>query len=240
MGFWDTMKGVGRAVGSALEGAVEIFGPPIAQAAAGALATRIAGGNNMGGGGYPVIRYQSPTAPRMPITPYTPMRQLGQMYSQQPATRMAPSSVPPSWTPLPQAPAMPRRPAWMPQSGYRTAGYQQASVIPDLLRYGGAYLMGEMDMPAFPSTETSPGTAGGGLLPELYERFSGLIGGQTTMFRYGDARVTPVREIQATNPKTGKIEVWKHMGRPLLYTGDLAACRRVSKISRRVARRRPR
>ncbi len=97
-------------------------------------------------------------------------------------------------------------------------------------------------MPPFatPATFTQPGTAGGGIASELMERFSGATGGLPTMFTYGQARARPVSEITAVNPVTGKLAVWKYMGRPILYSGDLAACRRVGRVSRRVARARPR
>jgi hypothetical protein len=51
------------------------------------------------------------------------------------------------------------------------------------------------------------------------------------------ARAIP--QIEAVNPVTGKTHVWKHMGRPVLYTGDLAACRRVNRVAKRVAKAMP-
>lgn len=71
----------------------------------------------------------------------------------------------------------------------------------------------------------APGFGGGG---------NGM-GGQ--LFRQGPARVSPIRELHAVNPMTGRIEVWRHMGRPVLFSGDFAAVRRVSRVSARARRR---
>lgn len=77
-----------------------------------------------------------------------------------------------------------------------------------------------------------PGQAGMALAP------GGLFGVPSAV----SAR--PISQIEAVNPMTGKTHVWKHMGRPVLYTGDLAACRRVNRVAKRVSkaipkRRRP-
>lgn len=47
--------------------------------------------------------------------------------------------------------------------------------------------------------------------------------------------VRAVPELQARNPVTGRINVWRNMGRPVLYSGDLSTCKRVNRISSRVA-----
>ena len=94
-------------------------------------------------------------------------------------------------------------------------------------------------MPAFPVSRAAfgVGTEGLGFGQELTERLGGLVGGQTTLFRQGMAQVLPVREITERNPMTGRIEVWRHMGRPVLYSGDFACARRVAKIARRAKTR---
>lgn len=232
MGFTDTMKGLGRALGGVLQTGIETFGPPLMQAGATALMGKITGG---GGGGY---QYYSapgagylPTPTRMPA-PTTPS------YLPYGAIQR---SVPQNWTPLGAAPQPTPRATPAPAYGYQPAVYP--SVAGALGALGG-YLWGQNGgnggMPAFPSVVTDPGTTGGGLGGEIMERLRGVVGGQTTMFRYGGQRVSPVREIQALHPETGRICTWKYMGRPILYSGDLAACRRVSRVARRVARRRPR
>lgn len=82
-----------------------------------------------------------------------------------------------------------------------------------------------------------PGTVGTGPagLPYPGQSAVGAVapGG---LFGYGAQTARPIREIQQVNPATGKIHVWRHMGRALLYSGDLAACKRVTRISKRVAR----
>lgn len=53
--------------------------------------------------------------------------------------------------------------------------------------------------------------------------------------------VRPKRLVMVPNPMDpSKIEVWRHMGRPVLFTGDIAHCRRVSKTVARASRALPR
>lgn len=95
-------------------------------------------------------------------------------------------------------------------------------------------------MPAFPVSRAAFGfgTEGFGILPEITERIGGAFGGQTTLFRQGMARVHPVREITERNPATGRIEVWRHMGRAILFSGDMACAKRVKRIARLAGRKR--
>lgn len=58
----------------------------------------------------------------------------------------------------------------------------------------------------------------------LWRRASGVGG-----------RVSPVRTVFARHPQTGSIAAWGYLGKPVLYTGDLATCKRVRKIARRSA-----
>ena len=50
------------------------------------------------------------------------------------------------------------------------------------------------------------------------------------------ARVSPCKEIQAQGPD-GRTYTWVYRGRPVLYSGDLATCRRVAKVLRRSVRK---
>jgi hypothetical protein len=50
-------------------------------------------------------------------------------------------------------------------------------------------------------------------------------------------RVSPVRTVLARHPQTGSIAAWEYRGQPVLYSGDLAVCKRVQKIARRSAAR---
>lgn len=57
------------------------------------------------------------------------------------------------------------------------------------------------------------------------------------MFRAGTATARPIRDLTAVNPVTGKVEFWRHMGRPILFSGDLAQMRRTRKIGAKFASR---
>ncbi len=48
--------------------------------------------------------------------------------------------------------------------------------------------------------------------------------------------VVPTSLVMATNPKTGKATFFQHAGRPILYAGDLRACKRVKKAGARARR----
>jgi hypothetical protein len=48
----------------------------------------------------------------------------------------------------------------------------------------------------------------------------------------------PSSLVIVTNPVTGKPTFFKHAGRPILFSGDLRAAKRVQKIARRAARKR--
>jgi hypothetical protein len=50
-------------------------------------------------------------------------------------------------------------------------------------------------------------------------------------------QVHPVRNVLARHPQTGAIRAWEYRGQPVLYSGDLAVCKRVNKIARRSAAR---
>ena len=97
-------------------------------------------------------------------------------------------------------------------------------------------------MPAFPGMDviTSPGTYGGGVFGEIAERVTGAIAGRPTMFSYGQTRARPLQMLEAVHPETGKVHYWRHMGRPILFSGDMAVCRRVGKVHSRLNRARPR
>ena len=55
--------------------------------------------------------------------------------------------------------------------------------------------------------------------------------------RASGGQVHPVRNILARHPQTGAIRAWEYRGQPVLYSGDLAVCKRVNKIARRSAAR---
>lgn len=50
--------------------------------------------------------------------------------------------------------------------------------------------------------------------------------------------VRPIKRIYQQNPQhPERIDVWEHAGRPVLYSRDLATCRRVRRIARHARRR---
>ena len=62
----------------------------------------------------------------------------------------------------------------------------------------------------------------------------------TVAFRERAATATPERFIMREHPYTGRMHYWEHVGRPVLFSRDLAACKRVNKIAARAARARGR
>lgn len=58
--------------------------------------------------------------------------------------------------------------------------------------------------------------------------------GCAQMFKAGGAAIArPQRLLVALNPMTGRPEFWEHKGRPVLYSSDLRAAKRVRKIARK-------
>lgn len=52
----------------------------------------------------------------------------------------------------------------------------------------------------------------------------------------GIRHARPVRFIRASNPISQREEVWEHRGRPIVYTGDVQAMRRVIRAGRKLAK----
>lgn len=82
-----------------------------------------------------------------------------------------------------------------------------------------------------------PGIAGGFLGGAALDAAFTGGGGSTPMFRPTMAGVR-AQTFRATNPVTGKDVFFKPMGRPILWSSDIATCKRVDKIARRVRRKR--
>lgn len=82
-----------------------------------------------------------------------------------------------------------------------------------------------------------PGIAGGLGLGEVLESFGGGGGGGTPMFRRGMAGAR-AQFFRTQNPVTGQDTWFRPAGRPILWSGDLTACRRVNKVARRARRKR--
>jgi len=118
-------------------------------------------------------------------------------------------------------------------------------------------------MTAFPVSRTAIGGQQAGIFPLIpgisellglaqpaVQAVQALRGGALTaaspgrFFQPTTRSVVPIRDLTDVNPATGKTHFWRHMGTPVLFSGDLATVRRVSRIAsrvnRRLGRRRPR
>lgn len=89
--------------------------------------------------------------------------------------------------------------------------------------------------------------AGGAILRQLPGLLAGIAGGEAVellldgggggmvpgqLFTQASSQtVRPVHEITAIHPVTGRPVVWVNRGRPLLYSGDLGACKRVARVA---------
>jgi hypothetical protein len=75
---------------------------------------------------------------------------------------------------------------------------------------------------------------GGGVFERL--GLEGDVERTATLWRRSATGFRPVHTLTAANPSSGSLSTWVNMGRPVLYTGDLSACKRVNRIAARVAR----
>lgn len=69
--------------------------------------------------------------------------------------------------------------------------------------------------------------------------FLGIGGGGGScgsLFRAGGTTIRPSPLIMVPHPETGAPVFFKHAGRPVLFSGDLTAAKRVSKLARRARR----
>jgi len=91
-------------------------------------------------------------------------------------------------------------------------------------------------MPAAPSSRTE--MVGGGVLQ--LPSTAGFAGGCPSLFSAGGMSARPVSMFMVPNPVTGKPTFFKHAGRPILFSGDLRACKTVNRIAARARRSRGR
>lgn len=59
-----------------------------------------------------------------------------------------------------------------------------------------------------------------------------------TIYRVVNQRLVPRRSFSILNPSTGRFDWFKSAGRPILWSGDFAACKRVDRVARRARRAR--
>jgi hypothetical protein len=84
---------------------------------------------------------------------------------------------------------------------------------------------------------TGLGTLGG--LSELGEFFGGGEDPMATagaLFRPTATTIRPARVVVVPHPQTGAPTFFGHLGRPLLFSRDLSAARRVDRLARRARR----
>lgn len=96
-------------------------------------------------------------------------------------------------------------------------------------KMGGGPIMGLVQQPSQPTGVDVPFvdvTAQGQCPPGVF-----LKQGASTSLRFRP-------EIIVEHPTTGAVRTYRNMGRPLLYSGDLSASRRVNKIAGRARRAR--
>lgn len=55
-----------------------------------------------------------------------------------------------------------------------------------------------------------------------------------SFFRPTQQSARPIRYLTARNPVTGALATWEYAGRPVIYSRDLAVCKRVRKIATRL------
>ena len=87
------------------------------------------------------------------------------------------------------------------------------------------------------------GAVGGAVTEGLMALFGGggMVGpgaSPGTIFRVQGERLVPRRTFEIMNPSTGRTVFYRNMGRPILWSGDLSACKRVNKAASRARRRR--
>lgn len=68
-----------------------------------------------------------------------------------------------------------------------------------------------------------------GALTERQDKFWNLGSALT-------GRVSPERLLSAVNPATGTRTYWRHVGQPVLFSGDLGHCRRIAKVVSKAGR----
>ncbi|MEE8509336.1 MAG: hypothetical protein V3T07_09750 [Myxococcota bacterium] len=81
---------------------------------------------------------------------------------------------------------------------------------------------------------------GGVAAGEIAERGLGALfgggGGGNGMFRVGAPHAHAVPLFDAVSPTSGVRHFWRHVGTPLVFTGDLALRRRLEKTGRKISR----
>ncbi len=81
---------------------------------------------------------------------------------------------------------------------------------------------------------------GGARLQQPVAPQAGRVFNVTQNLTTGAISVRPRAQLNFTHPVTGSTIMYRNMGRPILWSGDLAATKRVRKAAARARRSRPR
>jgi len=114
--------------------------------------------------------------------------------------------------------------------------FQQASLAGPLIRGGGALLRK-------PAVQGLLGGIGGqGLFEGIEDFFSGGAATESDLASFTDPVPGACRPKahRKVNPCTGKSVWFTPQGRPLVFSGDLSACRRVSRVAKQLTKGMPR
>jgi hypothetical protein len=113
---------------------------------------------------------------------------------------------------------------------YVPTGTAAGAIPPWLIGAGGALggLLGGGESSGGVIVPSTPGIFAGGpgdLLRTSYSNF----------FRQGSsARLTARRLLPVSNPTNGTVHYWRHVGTPVLFSGDLSHRKRLGKIARKL------
>lgn len=232
MGFADSLAGLGRGLLAGLESVAGQVIPQFIQAGSQFLAEKAFPGQtaSLPPGMGPVRRPQLPA--RVPF----PQRQLpaGQGTLQQQidaATREGRPGIVSREDPRFQLPNLFQDvPFAQTALDVIRAGFPPT--LPDILPRGIIPPIGGPTMPPAPSsrTEVVPSAGQFALGPAPF------AGGCPSLFSAGGMSARPVSMFMVPNPVSGKPTFFKHAGRPILFSGDLRACKTVNRIAARARR----
>ncbi len=211
MGFLDSLRGIGRALGGVLETGIETFGPALVQAGSQFLVNKA----------FPGASASLPPS-RSFFFPPTVSRTFQQF------DRPGPLRLPPGgFAPAPRPSFLPFLPGGATPTGFTGQRAQLLNVAAQRRQPVPAFSdfrTAGFDIPGFDIV--SPFQAQGTACPQFF-----APGGMTAR---------PVSLIMVPNPATGKPTFYRHAGRPILFSGDLQVAKRVDRLARRARRSRPR
>jgi len=222
VGFFDSIKGIGRAVGGALESIAGQVLPVFAQAGTQFLLQKAFPGQSFQPFGTSPVFPQGDRA-RPPF----------------------PGEVPFGFPPIAQVRRLPPPPQFPQLTPNIPASFQRVqaggALVPQLPLFGPPpiFTPGGFQVPPGP-TSRGVGFDIPGIDLQLPFRVQEGGIGCPSLFSAPGASARPVSMFMVPNPVTGKPTFFKHAGRPILFSGDLRACKTVNRIAARARRTRGR